>query len=204
MRVKQQVSLFTILIGISMTMIAEEKIPYVTAVPVEKAILSEAISQQAVAADQVYIVKLDNTVIKDKKVGDEVDLVQIDFDNRDLVKGKVIKQFISKTIQTIIIKPLKKLNKKGVVQANLNLQSQEHIFKVPLNALRSASGLTGKLYFVDPLTSMVIESVVTVLGFEGANIIISGEQVSEQYWVIISGFHKVVPGKKVQLFPKPI
>ena len=32
------------------------------------------------------------------KVGDEVDLVQIDFDNRDLIKGKVIKQFISKTI----------------------------------------------------------------------------------------------------------
>tara|TARA_B100001113_G_C21090824_1_gene614243 strand:+ start:929 stop:1501 length:573 start_codon:yes stop_codon:yes gene_type:complete len=182
------------------TISEEDLAPYVTAVPIEKAVLSESISQQAVAENQLYVVKLDPTVLQNKNIGEEVELVQIGFDNRDLIKGKVVKAFISKTIQIVMIKPLKMLKKTGVVQANLKLKSQNNIFKVPLNALRNADGTIGTIYVVNPINSLVLEQQVTVLGFEGANIIIKGEEISEMYWVVISGFHKVIKGKKVQLF----
>jgi hypothetical protein len=180
------------------------KIPYVTAVPIQKSRLSQYISKKAVySGDNLYTVQLDRSLVEDKNVNEEVDLVQIGFDHRDLIKGRVIKRFFSKTIQTVVIKPLQLLTGTGVVQANLNLESDQNVFKVPLNSLRNARGLVGSIYVVDPLTDIVVKKDVRILGFDGPNILIQGESVSDSYWVVVSGFHKVVSGRKVRISSNP-
>jgi hypothetical protein len=176
-------------------------IPLVSAVPVKKAVLSEAVIRQAIPREGAYVVELESDVLGDSQVGDEVDLIQIGFNHQDLIKGKVIRQVISKTLQTIIIKPLVAITRTGVVQANLKINSKQNIYQVPLSSLRNASGLKGEIYLINPIDNIVIKETVSVLGFDGPNIVVNGPKINDAFWVVISGFHKVVQGKVVRIFP---
>mgnify|MGYP004080336161 CR=1 FL=1 len=182
---------------------ASERLPYVTVVPIEKAVLSDHVSSRAMrGVDDTYIVQLDRDVVEDKRVNSDVNLVHIGFNKRDLIKGKVIRTFISKTIQTVVIKPLQFITGTGVVQANLDIESNRQVLKVPLNALRQAKGLSGSIYVVDPVTHIITKQSISILGFDGPGILIFGEGVSDTYWVAVSGFHKIVSGEKVRLSHK--
>jgi hypothetical protein len=193
--------IMAVMIGVGSDCFAEN-MPLVSAVPVKKAMLSQAVIRQAIQKEDAYVVQLESDLLENSQVGDEVDLIQIGFNHQDLVKGKVIRQVISKTLQTIIIKPLTAITRTGVVQANLKINSDQNIYQIPLSSLRNASGLKGEIYLVNPMDNIVMKETVSILGFDGPNIVVNGPKINEVFWVVISGFHKVMPGKVVRIFPE--